>query len=131
MRRTYELNGLDASRIVTCDLMAPELLPELYRRTHLGVFPNRCEGGTNLVLMEYMACGRPVIVSQRSGTSRYGLRDNALLLDELTDFRVVGGDNGSSPAGRSLRWTNSSRAWNGRICTATRYGPWGIGPEKT
>ena len=92
MRRTYALNGLDASRIVTCDLMAPELLPELYRRTHLGVFPNRCEGGTNLVLMEYMACGRPVIASYASGHTDVVTEDNALLLRENAEFRIVGAD---------------------------------------
>jgi len=92
MRRTYELNGLDASRIVTCDLMAPELLPELYRRTHLGVFPNRCEGGTNLVLMEYMACGRPAIASYASGHTDVVNEDNALLLKENAEFRIVGAD---------------------------------------
>ena len=31
-----------------------------------GLFPNRCEGGTNLVAMEAMASGLPVILS---GTS--------------------------------------------------------------
>ena len=92
MRRTYELNGLDASRIVTCDLMAPELLPELYRRTHLGVFPNRCEGGTNLVLMEYMACGRPAVVSHATGHTDVATADNALLLREMSEFRIVGAD---------------------------------------
>ena len=92
MRRTYELNGLDASRIVTCDLMAPELLPELYRRTHLGVFPNRCEGGTNLVLMEYMACGRPAVVSYATGHTDVATADNALLLREMSEFRIVGAD---------------------------------------
>ena len=61
MQHTYALNGLDTSRIVTCDLMPAELQRELYRNTDVGVFPNRCEGGTNLVLMEYMACGKPVI----------------------------------------------------------------------
>ena len=45
----------------------PELQRELYRNTDVGVFPNRCEGGTNLVLMEYMACGKPVIASCTSG----------------------------------------------------------------
>ena len=92
MRRTYTLNGLDASRIVTCDLMSPELLPALYRRTHLGVFPNRCEGGTNLVLMEYMACGRPAIVSYASGHTDVVNEDNALLLKENAEFRIVGAD---------------------------------------
>jgi glycosyltransferase involved in cell wall biosynthesis len=92
MQRTYALNGLDASRIVTCDLMSPELLPELYRRTHLGVFPNRCEGGTNLVLMEYMACGKPAIASYASGHTDVVTDGTALLLRENSEFRVVGAD---------------------------------------
>ena len=94
MQRTYALNGLDASRIVTCDLVPPELLPELYRRTDVGVFPNRCEGGTNLVMMEYMACGKPVIASNGSGHRDIVSEENALLLNDLSDFRVVGADNG-------------------------------------
>jgi glycosyltransferase involved in cell wall biosynthesis len=93
MQRTYQLNGLDAGRIITCELMSPTLLAELYRRTHVGVFPNRCEGGTNLVLMEYMACGQPVIVANGSGHRDIVSERNALLLNELSDFRIVGAHN--------------------------------------
>jgi glycosyltransferase involved in cell wall biosynthesis len=32
-----------------------------------GVFPVRCEAGTNHFLMEYMACGRPAIATFTSG----------------------------------------------------------------
>lgn len=35
--------------------------------TDAGLFPNRCEGGTNLVLMEYAAMGRPVIANELTG----------------------------------------------------------------
>jgi glycosyltransferase involved in cell wall biosynthesis len=35
--------------------------------TDVGLFPNRCEGGTNLVLMEYAALGRPVIANVLTG----------------------------------------------------------------
>jgi glycosyltransferase involved in cell wall biosynthesis len=93
MQHTYALNGLDASRIVTCDLMSSELLPELYHRSHIGVFPNRCEGGTNLVLMEYMACGKPVIATNGSGHRDILTKANALLLNDLSEYRVVGADN--------------------------------------
>jgi glycosyltransferase involved in cell wall biosynthesis len=34
---------------------------------HAAVFPNRCEGATNLVAMEAMACGVPVILSANTG----------------------------------------------------------------
>jgi glycosyltransferase involved in cell wall biosynthesis len=103
MQRTYVANGLDTARIITCDLMSPELLPGLYRRTHVGVFPNRCEGGTNLVLMEYMACGQPVIVSNASGHRDIVTADNALLLNELNDFRLAG-----AGGGLIARWSEPS-----------------------
>lgn len=32
-----------------------------------GLFPVRCEGGTNHFLMEYMACGRPIIATYTTG----------------------------------------------------------------
>jgi glycosyltransferase involved in cell wall biosynthesis len=90
MQHTYALNGLDAERIVTCDLIPPELQRELYRNTDIGVFPNRCEGGTNLVLMEYMACGKPVIASYTSGHTDVVNDQNALLLDSLSNYTIVG-----------------------------------------
>jgi glycosyltransferase involved in cell wall biosynthesis len=39
----------------------------LYREMDVGLFPNRCEGGTNLVAMECMAFGVPVILSRNTG----------------------------------------------------------------
>jgi glycosyltransferase involved in cell wall biosynthesis len=92
MQHTYALNGLDSSRIVTCDLMPPELQRELYRNTDVGVFPNRCEGGTNLVLMEYMGCGKPVIASCTSGHQDIISEGNALLLKDLKDYHIAGAD---------------------------------------
>jgi len=92
MGRTYAANGLDPERIVTCDLMPPDLQRELYRNTDLGVFPNRCEGGTNLVLMEYMACAKPVIASYMSGHTDVVNEGNALLLKQLRDYIIVDPD---------------------------------------
>jgi glycosyltransferase involved in cell wall biosynthesis len=90
MQHTYALNGLDASRIVTCDLMPAELQRELYRNTDIGVFANRCEGGTNLVLMEYMACGKPVIAAYTSGHRDILTEGNAVLLKDLKDYPIKG-----------------------------------------
>ena len=90
MQHTYALNGLDAERIVTCDLIPVELQRELYRSTDIAVFPNRCEGGTNLVLMEYMACGKPVIASYTSGHMDVLNNDNAILLKNLTNYTIAG-----------------------------------------
>ena len=92
MQHTYELNGLDSSRIVTCELMPAKLQRELYRKTDIGVFPNRCEGGTNLVLMEYMACGKPVIASFASGHTDVVNDKNALLLTHMREWVLTGPD---------------------------------------
>ncbi len=103
MQHTYALNGLDSARIVTCDLIPNELQRALYAQTDIGVFPNRCEGGTNLVLMEYMACGKPVIASNASGHRDIVTPDNALLLDELSDLNIA------DPRGQVIaRWQEPS-----------------------
>lgn len=39
----------------------------IYAQAHIGLFPNRCEAGTNLVMSEFMACERPVIASFATG----------------------------------------------------------------
>jgi glycosyltransferase involved in cell wall biosynthesis len=89
MQRTYETNGLDRRRIVTCELMPQGLQRDLFARSDIGLFPNRCEGGTNLVLMEYMACAKPVIVSNTSGHKDMVHAGNALLLNALSPFNLV------------------------------------------
>lgn len=60
-------NGIDLHRVMTLPPLPNALMPQIYKNTDIGLFPNRCEGGTNLVLMEYMACGKPVIASGFSG----------------------------------------------------------------
>ena len=37
------------------------------RSCDVGLFPNRAEGGTNLVAMEAIACGMPIILSNNTG----------------------------------------------------------------
>jgi glycosyltransferase involved in cell wall biosynthesis len=43
------------------------LMPLVLRECDIAVFPNRCEGGTNLVAMEAMACGVPTYVAYNTG----------------------------------------------------------------
>ncbi len=88
MNTTCVENGLDPARVTVHELVPHDRLRRLYLDTTLGLFPNRCEGGTNLVLMEYMACGRPVIASFTSGHRDVVNQGNALLLTELQDFLV-------------------------------------------
>ena len=42
-------------------------IPSIMNEANVAVFPNRCEGGTNLVAMEAMACGIPCILSANTG----------------------------------------------------------------
>jgi glycosyltransferase involved in cell wall biosynthesis len=43
------------------------LMPSVLRECDVAAFPSRCEGGTNLVAMEAMACGIPTYVSYNTG----------------------------------------------------------------
>jgi glycosyltransferase involved in cell wall biosynthesis len=86
MNAVYEVNGLRADRIETYDLLPNYMLRGVIGCTDIGIFPNRCEGGTNLVMMEYMACAKPVIASNTSGHRDIVNAENSLLLEELKDI---------------------------------------------
>lgn len=43
------------------------LMPQVLHECDIAIFPNRCEGGTNLVAMESAACGVPTFVSNNTG----------------------------------------------------------------
>ena len=92
MQQICKLNGLDPASIKTLGLVPNEMLRKLYMNTDIGVFPNRCEGGTNLVLMEYMACAKPVIASDTSGHRDIVNNRNALLLKSMQDQNIMDGN---------------------------------------
>lgn len=60
-------NGIDPSRVVLYPVRENRLMKSVYGDSDIGLFPNRCEGGNNMVMCEYMACGRPVIASTMTG----------------------------------------------------------------
>jgi len=96
-------NDIDPTRVMTCPLVPQSRLPALIARTDLGVFPNRCEGGTNLALMEYMACGKPVIASFSSGHRDIIRPENSLPLRTMNPFPTYGTDGSIS-----ARWEEPS-----------------------
>ncbi len=59
--------GLPAGSFVDIPYTPNMLMPFVLRECDAAVFPNRCEGGTNLVAMEAMACGIPTFVSDNTG----------------------------------------------------------------
>ncbi|MGH8686306.1 MAG: glycosyltransferase family 4 protein [Burkholderiales bacterium] len=87
-------NGIDVSRVLTLPPQPSASMARVYANADVGLFPNRCEGGTNLVLMEFMACGGPVIASSVTGHTDVVTRDNALLIDAsgTTDVRGADGE---------------------------------------
>jgi len=99
MRRLYVANRLPVDHIITLPLLAHEEMVQVYAMSHVGVFPNRCEGGTNLVLMEYMACGKPAIASFTSGHCDVVNTETTLLLRTLRPFNLM------NPEGQTIaRW---------------------------
>lgn len=59
--------GLPMDRVFPLQPMPNAEMPEVYAVAHVGLFPNRCEAGTNLVMCEFMACSRPVIATYAHG----------------------------------------------------------------
>jgi glycosyltransferase involved in cell wall biosynthesis len=67
MNNIFQTNGIDTDRVITLPPYPNIMMPRIYKNTDIGLFPNRCEGGTNLVLMEYMGCRKPVLASYNTG----------------------------------------------------------------
>lgn len=59
--------GLPKDSFVDLPFTHNLLMPWVLRECDVAVFPNRCEGGTNLVAMEAMACGVPTYVAYNTG----------------------------------------------------------------
>ena len=60
-------NGIPEDQTVHCGAVPNRAMARILREADVALFPNRAEGGTNLVAMECMACGVPVILSANTG----------------------------------------------------------------
>ncbi len=60
-------NGLNPDSFIDIGAIPNYLMPQIIREADCALFTNRCEGGTNLVAMETMACGIPTILSANTG----------------------------------------------------------------
>lgn len=83
MNKILQNNGLDLERVIILVPRPNALMARIYKNSDIGLFPNRCEGGTNLVLMEYMACGKPVIASYSSGHKDVINEDNSIMIKKM------------------------------------------------
>jgi glycosyltransferase involved in cell wall biosynthesis len=88
MNQILHDNGLDTQRVVTILPRPNAMMAKIYKNTDIGLFPNRCEGGTNLVLMEYMACGKPVIASYSSGHRDIINQDNSIMIENMKPIDI-------------------------------------------
>src|SRR4029079_1685793 len=77
-------NGIDLARTIILSPKLNFMMPRYYKQTDIGLFPSRCEGASNLVLMEYMACGKPAIATLSTGHKDILTAENSLPLTQLT-----------------------------------------------
>lgn len=60
-------NGIPRDAVIDIGRVPNEAMGRILREANVAVFPNRGEGGTNLVAMESMATGIPTVVSNNTG----------------------------------------------------------------
>ena len=99
------VNGIDPAQVLDLGAVANHALPTILREMDVAVFPNRCEGGTNLVAMECMACGLPVILSRNTGHLDLIDGDNCFALEHQAPLDGYGAGLGNVPG-----WGESSVA---------------------
>jgi glycosyltransferase involved in cell wall biosynthesis len=88
LRNTLAANGLALSNVILLGPRHQHTMPRVYWNSDIGIFPNRVEGGTNLVLMEYMACGKPVIATNTTGHADVVTSENAMIIEPDIDQAV-------------------------------------------
>jgi glycosyltransferase involved in cell wall biosynthesis len=60
-------NGIDPDQFIDLGAVPNKFMPDVFREVDIAVFPNRCEGGTNLVAMEALSSGLTCIISSNTG----------------------------------------------------------------
>jgi glycosyltransferase involved in cell wall biosynthesis len=67
IRGWAQANGVPAEAVIDVGEVPNALMPPILREADAAIFASRCEGGTNLVAMETMACGVPCVISANTG----------------------------------------------------------------
>jgi len=60
-------NDIPENSVIDVGAIPNYMVGQILREADVSVFTNRCEGGTNLVAMESLACGIPTIISANTG----------------------------------------------------------------
>jgi glycosyltransferase involved in cell wall biosynthesis len=96
-------NGIERGQMLDLGTVPNRQMPNILREMDVAVFPNRCEGGTNLVAMECMACGVPVILSRNTGHLDIMAEENCFALERQSPLDGEGAGIGAVPG-----WGESS-----------------------
>ncbi|CAN7376729.1 glycosyltransferase family 4 protein [Rhizobium sp. LjRoot254] len=88
-------NGLVDNQFLDLGSVPNALMPPILREMDVALFPNRSEGGTNLVAMEAMACGVPTIISANTGHMDLIDGNNCYALEQQATVAGEGGAVGS------------------------------------
>ena len=78
-------NGIPEANVRCLGPTEPRILAAVLRRADVAVFPNRAEGGTNLVAMEAMASGVPTIMSSAMGHADLADESRCFVLPQVSD----------------------------------------------
>ena len=93
-------HGAPADGFVDLGFLSRDQVAPVLAECHAAIFPNRCEGATNLVAMEAMACGVPTILSDNTG--HRDLLRSGVALPITRQYPV------DDPHGRRRGWGESS-----------------------
>jgi glycosyltransferase involved in cell wall biosynthesis len=88
LHHTLHENGIPIERVYLAPLVDNSMMSQVFKQTDIGLFPNRCEGGNNMVMCEYMACGRTVVASDTTGHADVITPQNAFPLGNYTPYVV-------------------------------------------
>lgn len=84
----YEKARSQGVKMIGLPIMTQPELALHMAQTDVGLFPNRAEGGTNLILMDYLACGKPAVANVSTG-QRDVVDDSYAFLAEGSDYQLV------------------------------------------
>jgi glycosyltransferase involved in cell wall biosynthesis len=82
VRAWADANEIPPEQIIDLGNVPNMSMPTILREMDAAVFPNRAEGGTNLVAMECLASGLPVILSRNTGHLDLIEENNCYVLED-------------------------------------------------
>ncbi|MBI3792856.1 MAG: glycosyltransferase family 4 protein, partial [Gemmatimonadetes bacterium] len=127
-------NGIPAEAVHDLGVVTPAETAHALRACDVALFPNRAEGGTNLVAMEAMACGVPAIVAANTGQRDLLTPGGAIALERQGAVRAVAPYRGTAAWGESdldeivaaleLAWADRDAARARGLAGAAHVGAW-------